>query len=135
MIKYKKRKLWKYKLWADYSIVVTGIHPDPADYGYLELTVDNGITTLMIRTGYTWDGPSGPTWDTKTFMRGSLVHDALYQLLREGHLPPNDRKRADEILREICLADGMAKVRAWWVSRGVRIGAKKSSRSDLVEAP
>ncbi len=30
--------------------------------------------------------PNGPTIETKTFMRASLVHDALYQLMREEHL-------------------------------------------------
>ena len=33
---------------------------------------------LIIRPGYAWDGPSGPTFDTPSFMRGSLIHDVLY---------------------------------------------------------
>jgi hypothetical protein len=42
--------------------------------------------TLTIKRGYAWDGPSGPTVDTRNFMRGSLAHDSLYQMMREGHL-------------------------------------------------
>jgi len=41
---------------------------------------------LLIKAGYSWDGPSGSAIDTKNFMQGSLVHDALYQLLRENIL-------------------------------------------------
>jgi hypothetical protein len=52
-------------------------------------------------------------------MRGSLIHDALYQLLREGHLPQSERFMADKILQYICLEDGMWKLRAWWVFQGV----------------
>ena len=74
---------------------------------------------LTILTGYAWDGPSGPTVDTKNFMRGSLVHDALYQLIREEKLPQDERFIADKILQMICRQDGMSKLRAWWVFTGV----------------
>ncbi len=84
---------------------------------------------LLIRKHYAWDGASGMfTIDTKTFMRGSLVHDCLYQLIREGYLPRElYRRYADQILREICLEDGMNKFRAWYVYKAVRIFGKKSS--------
>ena len=55
---------------------------------------------LAIMDGYAWDGPSGPTIDTKNFMRGSLVHDALYQLMREGHLEPRWREAGRLVLPE-----------------------------------
>ena len=45
---------------------------------------------LIIKRSYAWDGPSGPTIDTKNFMRGSLVHDALYQLMRHEHLSSDE---------------------------------------------
>lgn len=85
---------------------------------YLWLLPDG---TLVIRLGYRWDGASGPAIDTETFMRGSLVHDALYQLIREGFLPLDDRAWADLELRVICLEDGMWPVRAWWVYHAVDI--------------
>lgn len=93
---------------------------------------------LLIRKGYAWDGPSGPSVDTKSFMRGSLVHDALYQFLREGkvlHMEPNEpgglvdtqflnpdgwREIADNLLHEHCREDGMSRIRAWFVLRVVR---------------
>ena len=86
---------------------------------------DNGW--LWVWQHYAWDGPSGPTIDTKNFMRGSLAHDALYQLMREGLLDRKYRKYADQLLRKICLEDGMSKFRAWYVYHAVRLFAKQSS--------
>ena len=97
----------------------------------------NGL--LWIKAGYAWDGPSGPTIDTLTFMRASLVHDALYQLIRMGHLDLEWRKQADEELRKICLQDNMCKVRAWYVYQGIKKGAKfaalPKNRKPLITAP
>ena len=50
---------------------------------------------LNIQSGYAWDGASGPTFDTKSSMRAGLVHDALYQLMREGKLDQRFRKAVD----------------------------------------
>jgi len=84
---------------------------------------------LSIRAGYAWDGPSGPTIDTNSFMRGSLVHDALYQLMRIGLLDPaKHRESADKILRRYCLTDGMSRIRAAWVYHGVRLGGRYAVR-------
>lgn len=86
------------------------------------------------------DGPSGPTFDTLTFMRGSLVHDALYQLMREGGLDRQMyREAADITLRQICLEDGMNPIRAWWVYQGVRLfgnpSADPANREPIEYAP
>ena len=90
------------------------------------LSLQDGVLTISV--GYAWDGPSGPTFDTKDFMRGSLVHDALYQLMREGAISRAlYRKYADQLLREICLEDGMSKFRAWYVYKAVRMFCGKSS--------
>jgi hypothetical protein len=95
---------------------------------------------LTIWPGYAWDGPSGPTVDTKNFMRGSLIHDALYQLMREGYLiAPVWREQADKELKKACLEDGMSRLRAWYVYRSVRKFAEKcaipESRKEIFEAP
>jgi len=88
---------------------------------------------LTISEGYMWDGASGPTWDDKTNMTGSLVHDALYQILREGEFQGKKfvREYADEVLRDMCIAASknkfLAKIRynTWfWM---VRKFAKRSS--------
>jgi hypothetical protein len=86
---------------------------------------------LTIRKGYSWDGPSGPTFDTKNFMRGSLVHDVLYQLMRIQILSLQYRDFADKKLREIVIADGMNAFRAAYVYRAVRIFGGVLLKKDL----
>lgn len=89
------------------------------------------VSVLHIERGYAWDGPSGPTIRTKTFERGALVHDALYQLMREGHLSASRyRDKADRELVSVCKEDGMSRFRAWWVYQGVKFGGGPSSRGD-----
>jgi len=82
---------------------------------------------IVINAGYAWDGPSGPAFDTKSFMRASLVHDALYQLMREGVLPLEFRKTADQIMRDICREDGMWWPRRTWCYWAVRLFAGKAA--------
>lgn len=126
---YRSLKKYKYQLVDDYAIQIDmkpikSIRRKLAKF--LSLS-PHGV--LSIGQFYAWDGPSGPTIDTRDFMRGSLVHDALYQLMREGVLDYKvDRKRADEILRKLCLEDGMCLFRAWYVYQSVRICAAKGAR-------
>jgi hypothetical protein len=104
---------------------------------YIELTTDGKLT---LKKGYAWDGPSGPTVDTLNFMRGSLVHDALYQLMRGEFLNHNQhRKVADKLLQKMCKEDGMSRIRAWWVYHGLRLGggpaAKAKNKKMDIKAP
>lgn len=110
---------YKFQLEEDYQHA-TGITPAaPGGNRFVQLTLDG---VLLIRAGYAWDGASGPAIDTPSFMRGSLVHDALYQLIRLGVVTKaGGRLQADQLLREIVLEDGMLRPRAWWVYQGVRI--------------
>jgi len=73
---YRDLRRYKYQLTEDYS-VDSGIKvKEKIDTPFIILEPDGNLT---IKKKYAWDGPSGPTIDTKTFMRGSLVHDAFYQ--------------------------------------------------------
>ena len=46
-------------------------------------------------------------------MRASLVHDALYQLMRHEELSARThRKAADQLFKDICKEDGVSSVRA-----------------------
>ena len=132
MILYKKRRHYKYNLHIDYEYRAKIEVEEPCDLGFVKIT-DEGLLTISKR--YAWDGPSGPTIDTKNFMRGSLVHDALYQLIREKKINMNQRRRADAILQEICLEDGMSKIRAWWVFWGVWLFGKSAAEPDMLNAP
>jgi len=120
------RSGYKYQLAEDYSLTVD-IHCVAIDTDFAAL---NSSGRLIIRSGYAWDGPSGPTFDTPTFMRGSLVHDAIYQLIRLGLLPAESRVMADRELWRICREDGMCSIRAWWVYHGVRLFGGASASAD-----
>lgn len=108
---------YKYQLEYDYS-VDTMLRPY-VTAGNRFVSIDT-LGKLTIKAGYAWDGASGPAIDTKNFMRGSLVHDALYQLIAIGILPPNQKQYADLELKQIILEDGMSPVRAWWVHLAVK---------------
>lgn len=94
---------------------------------------------LYIKASYAWDGPSGTTIDTPTFMRGSLIHDALYQLGRTGYLDIKWRKQADIELKKICLEDGMQKWRAayvyWCVRKFAKFAWLPKNKKQLMVAP
>lgn len=114
------RKGYKYQIVSDYEVTIPIVPAHDIDTDYIKLST-HGV--LKLKKGYAWDGPSGPTIDTLNFMRGSLVHDALYQLMRERHLEKDlFREPADRLLRDMCSADGMSSVRAWGVYYGVRLG-------------
>ncbi len=73
-------------------------------------------------------------------MRGSLVHDALYQLMREGELDADVYKEpADRLLQAMCREDGMTSLRAWWVYHGVRLFGRPATdpanRKPITKAP
>ncbi|MBK8399456.1 MAG: DUF1353 domain-containing protein [Leptospiraceae bacterium] len=144
-MKYKEMTNYKYELAERYSIQ-TEIKPEKdiyepdEDYPLITLLKDG---TLSISPSYAWDGPSGVSVDTKNFMRGSLVHDALYQLMRQKKLSLDYRLYADELLRDICKEDGMSSFRAWYVYKAVRkFGESSASPTDekeqqekILEAP
>lgn len=119
----------KYKWRLVNDVIKYNVNPIEGTHAgeYLDLMAGH----LTIFKGYCWDGGSGPAIDTANFMRASLIHDALYQLMREGVIDRKKfRKRADQIMREIALEDGMSNIRARWIYCAVRIGARGSSKVD-----
>ena len=102
---------YKYQVTRDYHIKIA----------ILGLTINLQFVSLdefgklIIKSGYAWNGASGPTWDTKNSMTGSLIHDVGYQLIRLGHLDEKYKEYFDQILHDICTEDGMWSWRAdWW---------------------
>ena len=132
-MRYRRLKGYKYQLTGYFAVNL----PMPFDQytcrtDYLLLSQGR----LVIGEDYAWDGPSGPTIDTRTFLRGSLIHDALYQLIRLGMLPKELRIEADKVLKRACLADGMNRFRAWYVYKSVRMfggGAVKPRKESFYE--
>ena len=133
-IHYRNLPTWKYQLetaWT-YQTKITGFTTGAL---YFDLFPDG---ELNIYRGYCWDGPSGPTFDTKDFMRGALVHDVLYQMLRQGDLPPSYRKAADQELAGLLKSDGMFWLRRKYVYLALRAfagGAAKAKERPVQTAP
>ncbi len=107
---------YKYRLAEPYS-VETGIRPRtvvveprPPNRAYVTLSKTGRLTVASL---YAWDGASGPMPDIRSVMRAALVHDALYQLLRTGRLPPGRRADADRLFHRLCREDGMNPVLGW----------------------
>lgn len=134
-ISYKKG--YKYQIVEEYSTNIP-IKPDnDIACDYVSLSSKGAI---VIKKGYAWDGPSGPTFDTLNFMRCSLVHDALYQLMRANALDNTiHREAADRLLQKMCKEDGMNSIRAWWIYKGLRLGgdpaADPANKKSIIKAP
>jgi hypothetical protein len=123
---YRSLHRYKYQLMEEYTYA-TGFSMEQTvrtGQDYIVLQQDGMLT---LKKGYAWDGPSGPTVDTKNFMRASLVHDALYQLMREDLVGNGDgvrkqfREDADKLLRRMVRKDGMSWPRWVWVYQGLRL--------------
>lgn len=111
MNKIEYKKGYKYQVHSD-CVSRTCITGYNINLDYIRLEPNGNLTN---KKGYAWDGASGPTFDTKSSIRGSAAHDALYQLIRLGYLPPEMRVVADDELARICIEDGMWKLRAkYW---------------------
>jgi hypothetical protein len=123
-ITYRKLRKYKYQILEDYRLEIPLKPEENIDTPFIKL---NNLGELIIKEKYAWDGPSGPTIDTKNFMRGSLVHDALYQLMREQKIDINQRDEADKLLQQHCREDGMSAFRAWIVYLAVKWFGKKSA--------
>jgi len=107
---------------------------------------------LIIYANYAWDGPSGPTkWIAaglpgwlkrkwlKTILRGSLPHDALYELMRKGLLNGKWKPVADKTMLDICREDGMSRFRLWRIRVGLAkfagFAAMPENKKKILTAP
>lgn len=102
----KVRNAVRYQLHCDFHHS-TGITGEEIETKFIELAPDGQLT---VKEGFLWDGPTG-AWRERRFMRGSLAHDALYELMRMGRLEPTGahRKAADRLLETMLDEDGLTK--------------------------
>jgi len=130
---YRILKRWRlinneYVLLKDYNIQtnIKGLVLDlnPESRGRVHLCPTG---TLIIFMGFWWNGPSNFTIDTKSSIRGSLVHDTLYRLLRVEAVPWWVRDYADALLYRILLEDGMCGFRAMYWYKAVHEGGLSSA--------
>lgn len=132
MIHYKEG--FKYALTEDTAPVQTGILPDKdIRHGFIFLGID-GLMVLL--TGFAWDGPSGPTYDSPDSLRGSAFHDGLYGLMGEKLISIEHKDRADDLLRRLCIEDGMPHWRAeLWHEAVKKLGAGHITPQIVLTAP
>lgn len=127
----KYRTGYKYQLAQRYSLA-TPIFPH-ADivHPLFELTMEGQLTVYYA---YAWNGPSGPTRDSKSSMRASLIHDVLYQCMRMKLLKITWRDEVDDLFWRVLREDGMWRWRAWLWWRAVRrLAAGSASNGRVVE--
>ena len=129
------RKGYKYSLWEDYRVQLRFIRGYGVRHHLFALDGDGWLT---IFADYPWDGATGAL-DTHTIMRGSLVHDVLYEMLRLGLLPHDPCFHlANHELLNICDEDLMWSVRATYVFEAVEAlgsAAAKIRPEKVVTAP
>lgn len=119
------RSGYKYQLASDYSLAISIKPPLTIATKYIRLETTGSLT---IFEGYAWDGPSGPVRDTKENMRASLVHDALYQLMRLRYLSAKRYKnRADRLFQKICIIDGVSHPTAYAYYLGLKLGGEPAT--------
>jgi hypothetical protein len=75
--------------------------------------------------GYAWDGASFLPFlwfgTPSAWLTPSLVHDALYQLIREGLLAREHRAAVDGLFRDLLIERGVWRVVAWAAYYAVRV--------------
>lgn len=112
------RSEYKYQLSEAYEIEIPIKPKNNIETDFIHL---NREGNLVIKNGYAWDGPSGPVIDTDENMRASVVHDALYQLMRNKELSSRThRKAADQLFKKICKEDGVSNFTASVYYKGLR---------------
>lgn len=107
-------ELYKYKLReAFYLQLDEGFRPVANQWVERQWVGINVAGCISFATGYQWDGASGPAIATTDWITASLVHDGLYQLMKEKRLSIKWRKAADREMLRILKAAGMP----WWRRR------------------
>ena len=89
----------------------------PVDHKYFRINTDG---LIVAEIGYEWDGATGGV-ETKSFMRGSLMHDLCCQSIEEKLLPQTHRKDVDKLLYDILTEDGMSGFRRAYVYHAIRL--------------
>ena len=116
-MKYSKLKQYKYKLEED-EFIHTGILGYEVSHPFFMLDSDG---LLIVYAPYMWDGSSGPTVDSDNTMTPSLAHDAGYQMIRLGLIPPETKPLWDKLYKKMLLDRGTTEFRACLHYQGVSV--------------
>lgn len=81
---------------------------------------------IKVRKGYAWDGATcAPDWEW--VMIPALVHDTLYQLIRENYLPQDRRRDVDVVFLELMVERKPRSVMPYLFYFAVRWFGKKAA--------
>ena len=115
------------------------IHWNPQQYAGMTHVVVGYNKDGSVRDVSWWDGISGPTFQTKRTKSPSCMHDAIYWLIRNGHLPFSTWQVADHEFKRMCIEKGIFRIRAWWLYRGLSfahgVAALPSHKKKILTAP
>lgn len=75
---------------------------------------------LYVSKYYAWDGPTG-AFPSKSFIKGSCIHDIFCEMINNGHLPMSVQYLADEQMRQINDSGSMWQPRVIWTYLMVRL--------------
>ena len=128
---HRKLTSYKYQLVEEFKYN-TDVTDNNINLPYIKLNKEGGLT---VAQNYAWDGASGPTIDSPSSIRASLVHDALYQLLRMELLTQDHVIIADKLFRKMLKEDGMSSFRAWYWYRGLRLANGKAAKPGTQKPP
>ena len=119
-MQFRELKNYKYQLTEDFSKQTNILPSTEIKTEFIDFDLRGVIT---IRKGYAWDGCSVP------FVGGNrdacLVHDAFFQLMREGHLSTIYFDLVNLEFRKDLIASGMSKFRSWYYYKAVSTLGKK----------
>lgn len=106
-----------YSLGTDYH-GITAVIGQQIDTHYCTL-FDNGL--LLLKSGFIWNGPSGPAINTPATLMPSALHDCLYRLIQEGELEKDHREASDYTYRDSLKTWGVPLWRRLLHFRAVRL--------------
>ncbi|MGL5232172.1 MAG: DUF1353 domain-containing protein [Fusobacteriaceae bacterium] len=107
-----------YILSNDATINIKGLFTLQEDISNKSYSIVNGV--LTINKWYKWNGANAMI-DTQAVLRGSLVHDCLYECIKTYGLSIKNRREADIIFKSVNEYYGMNKIKSTMVYNAVRI--------------
>lgn len=134
-INYRNIKGYRYQTMAPIEIDVSNYFPTENMCIDGFICLEGGL--LKLNKGYAWDGPSGPVIHTKNWIKPSLAHDAMYQLIRNRCFKDIEsaRKKSDDLMYKLLLDGGMSRLRSWYSYKAVRIFGKNAIKSETNKKP
>jgi hypothetical protein len=113
-----------------FEIPATGY---PGEYGFISF---DRFGQVRVKAGFSWDGASGPTFDTIDTVCASLGHDVLYKLMGQRLLPSTYKQFADKWFYDRLIKDGTLSFRAFaWYKAVCLFGVPSMSMDDIKRAP